>query len=115
MGYSCQQATGYFRGRNYKVYFTTELPFFDGPQKFDGLPGLILLVLSDDGTIKIKAKEISKTSDIVLNPFIDDTKFMDWETFRKKYKKYFEKMSNYKPDENTTYSVSNRGIEYYVD
>jgi GLPGLI family protein len=33
LGYQCQKAVGYFRGRNYEVYFTPEIPLTDGPWK----------------------------------------------------------------------------------
>ena len=58
MGYACQEATGEFSGRNYKAYFLKDIPFSDGPYKFDGLPGLILEVLCDDGEVTITATEI---------------------------------------------------------
>jgi GLPGLI family protein len=43
-GYSCQKATTNFAGRDYVAWFTTEIPYQDGPYKFSGLPGFIVQV-----------------------------------------------------------------------
>ena len=58
LGYNCKKATGKFRGRNYTVWFTTEIPIRFGPWKLHGLPGLVLKVQDDLNQILIQATEI---------------------------------------------------------
>lgn len=45
LGYTCQKATAFFRGRTYEAWFTPQIPLKEGPYKFDGLPGLILQIM----------------------------------------------------------------------
>lgn len=49
LGFDCQKATAYFGGRNWEAWYSTEVPFQDGPYKFSGLPGLIMEIYSLDG------------------------------------------------------------------
>lgn len=42
--YNTQKATTEFGGRTWTAWFSTDLPFQDGPYKFYGLPGLIVKV-----------------------------------------------------------------------
>lgn len=46
--YNTQKATIEFGGRQWTAWFTTDLPFQDGPYKFSGLPGLIVKVEDAD-------------------------------------------------------------------
>ena len=43
-GYSVQKATTSFAGRDWVAWFAAEIPISDGPYKFNGLPGLIVLL-----------------------------------------------------------------------
>jgi GLPGLI family protein len=55
----CQKAIGYFRGRNYEVWFANEIPVPFGPWKLNGLPGLILEAKDDRDEIIYLATRIS--------------------------------------------------------
>ncbi len=114
MGYQCQEAIGEFRGRKYKAYFSKDIPFQNGPHKFDGLPGLILEVKSLDNAVSIVVERIIVDDGIIKNPFIDE-KYISWEEFLKKYKLYFDKISNYKGEEGVSMSVAKRYIEVFIE
>lgn len=43
-GYKTQKATCNFGGRSWVAWFAPELPYSDGPYKFNGLPGLIVKI-----------------------------------------------------------------------
>ncbi len=117
MGYNCQEATGVFRGRAYKAYFLKDIPISNGPFKFDGLPGLILKVQSDDGSVNIEAYEIELNQGVkntFSNPF-EGKKTATWNEFKEFYKKRLEKVKNYKPEDDVSYSIPIGYIENFID
>ncbi|SFE68973.1 GLPGLI family protein [Thermoflexibacter ruber] len=59
-GYRCNKATLAFRGRNYTAWYTTEIPFSDGPYKFSGLPGLIVSIADDKDHIAYTMESFRK-------------------------------------------------------
>lgn len=117
MNYRCQEAEGNFRGRNYKAYFLNDIPFKSGPFKFDGLPGLILKIVSTDGTVNIEAYEIEYSMNVkneIKNPFIDK-KTISWIEFKDFYKKRYDKFSAYIPDDGVQMSIPKGYIEKFID
>ena len=46
--YNAQKATTTYGGRTWSAWFSTDLPFQDGPYKFSGLPGLIVKIEDAD-------------------------------------------------------------------
>lgn len=59
MNYNCTLATTDYRGRKYKVWFTTELASNLFPWKLKGLPGAILAFEDDEGVFSGEATKIS--------------------------------------------------------
>ena len=58
LGFNCQKAVINYKAIKYIAYFTQKLPYPAGPRNFRGLPGLILKVDSEDGSIGYIATEI---------------------------------------------------------
>lgn len=61
--YKAQKATATFAGRTWNAWFTTDVPFQDGPYKFSGLPGLIVKVEDDKGDYSFDLKETKKIAE----------------------------------------------------
>lgn len=72
MGYKCQKAEGYFRGRNYIAWFANDIPVNSGPYKFYGLPGLILKIYDLQKNFDFECVGIEKLTK--KNPIMMDTK-----------------------------------------
>ncbi|MCE3075702.1 GLPGLI family protein [Chryseobacterium gwangjuense] len=52
--YTLQKATTDFGGREWTAWFSTEIPFQEGPYKFKGLPGLIFELSDGNNDFKYK-------------------------------------------------------------
>lgn len=74
-GYQCQQATTTFRGREYTAWYTPKIAYSDGPWKFNGLPGLILLVTDSKNEYKFECVAIEKAGDNEKIYIIDNDLF----------------------------------------
>ncbi|WP_313090330.1 GLPGLI family protein [Chryseobacterium flavum] len=60
--YRTQKATTEFGGRKWTAWFTTDLPYQDGPYKFGGLPGLIVKAEDTEGHYRYELISIRKKS-----------------------------------------------------
>ncbi len=49
LGYECKSAQARFRGREWTVFYTEEIPIAEGPWKLYGLPGLIMKASDEKG------------------------------------------------------------------
>jgi GLPGLI family protein len=68
--YKVQKATTDFGGRKWTAWFTTDLPYQDGPYKFGGLPGLIVKVEDENGDYSFDLMKNYKIAEIsTLNQF----------------------------------------------
>lgn len=73
--YNAQKATTEFGGRTWTAWFSTDIPFQDGPYKFYGLPGLIIKIEDADknyswvlqGNKKIKDYSELSYADTLMN------------------------------------------------
>ena len=108
--FDCQKAECDFRGRRWEAWFTTEIPFSEGPWKFRGLPGLILYARDTTGQYSFEA--VSVTDKPV--PFYDYAYEQEKRTTYRKFKRYerscFRWPKSFK--ENTSvFIVTGNGIE----
>lgn len=118
IGYKCQKAITTHRGRNYEVYFTTEIPYQTGPWKFCNLPGLILEVYSIDNVFKITANKLEiKNVDVkIVNPFQQNIqKAISWDAFIFEFKRKYNELLHYRGPGGSTMSIPKKGIETYID
>ncbi|MGC4129898.1 MAG: GLPGLI family protein [Bergeyella sp.] len=64
--FNLQKATANFGGRKWIAWFTKDLPFSEGPYKFTGLPGLVILLEDEKSNYKfsfIKNENLKETYD----------------------------------------------------
>lgn len=61
LGYECLMARTAYHGRDWTAWFAPEIPVKDGPWKFTGLPGLILMASESQGIHSFTANGIEAT------------------------------------------------------
>ncbi|REC80387.1 GLPGLI family protein [Chryseobacterium elymi] len=100
--YKVQKATTEFAGRIWTAWFTTDLPYQDGPYKFGGLPGLIVKVEDDKGDYSFDLMKNYKIAEIVtLNQFGN--------TLKVKRSDYLKQQEKFKTDPMSFMQSGGRG------
>jgi len=86
--YNCQKAETNYGGRNWIAWFTTELPFGDGPYIFNGLPGLIVYIQDSNNEYSFNLIEVKKGGDVF--DARRKTIKIDWTKYEILAKSYFD-------------------------
>ncbi len=74
--HKCHKATVDYAGRKYIAWFTTEIPFSNGPYKFIGLPGLIMKIRDTQNQHVFEIKRIEKVKNNEPIIFIQNQRMM---------------------------------------
>lgn len=94
-----QKATTNWGGRNWTAWFTTEIPFQEGPYKFHGLPGLIVEVFDDKSNYRFELAKSENIAKLEENQFIAMSKQMgvsvSWEKYKSTKLKFYESPVNF--------------------
>ncbi|MBO6183872.1 MAG: GLPGLI family protein [Chryseobacterium sp.] len=98
LGYNCNTAITFFRGRKYKAYYIKDIfPDF-GPWKFNGLEGLILEIASEDNQYNFTATKVDLVKPNIDLEFIteklQEKSFINWDEFTSEYKKDIDNFIN---------------------
>jgi GLPGLI family protein len=118
LGRKVKMAKCRFRERNYTAFYCPDIPISDGPFKFNGLPGLILKIETDDHMFSFSATKIEFVDNpqITIAPkyFSNHVPFWTYVKLAKKEmaENYKQFLSTLPPDQrNTKFDVKIDRIE----
>ncbi|MDR1369100.1 MAG: GLPGLI family protein [Dysgonamonadaceae bacterium] len=66
LGYSCQKAQCSFRGREWEAWFAADIPVSEGPWKFSGLPGLIMMLKDTQSHYSFEMKGLQQVNEPIF-------------------------------------------------
>lgn len=109
----CKKATTNFRGRNWEVWYTPNIPMYYGPWKFYGLPGLIVSAIDESKEFFFTLNKIENQEGVKM-PIVKVSDFK--QVNMKKYNDIMEEVFsgeafNKDKDFKVTVSKVTRGIE----
>nr|WP_243389542.1 GLPGLI family protein [Flavobacterium cyanobacteriorum] len=106
-GLKCQKATTFFKGRDYVVWFTTEITTFFGPWKLNGLPGLIVLANDKRNEVYFEITEVLKNNASIcqVDTSIKNISKVQFDKKIKEWQNDFEETLKSKGDRNLKFNV----------
>jgi len=106
-GLKCQKATTFFKGREYVVWFTTEITTFFGPWKLNGLPGLIVLANDKRNEVYFEITEVLKNDETICqeDTSINNISKTQFDNKIKEWQNNFEETFKSKGDRNLNFDV----------
>lgn len=122
--FDVQKATVDFGGRKWTAWFTKDLPFSEGPYKFQGLPGMVLHLQDDkedfifDFVKNVKLPQTYDTSDILEVRYGNKPLKISEKLVMKKAKEYFnDPLSDVREGLQTgkIKSFENYGVQYGIN
>ncbi|MCW3160734.1 GLPGLI family protein [Chryseobacterium oryctis] len=97
--YNTQKATTEFGGRKWTAWFSTDIPFQDGPYKFSGLPGLIVKIEDEEKNYSWVLQGNKKVNDYTEYSYIENLMHAKGGKVNELSREKFEKTFNdYKKD-----------------
>lgn len=69
--YTCLKAVGKFKGREYTVWYTTEIPNVFGPWKLHGTPGTIVQAYDAENFIRFSLKKVDFNKQALAYTYLD--------------------------------------------
>ena len=112
LGYECQQATCYFRGRQWTAWFTTNVPVSDGPWKLGGLPGLIMEAYDTGKHYSFTMIGLEKVTE---EPIVFTEPSSKKNKYKKVARKEFLKARMHKLSNSASYMAAESGISFGED
>ncbi|HCO21048.1 GLPGLI family protein [Chryseobacterium manosquense] len=89
--FNCQKAITNYGGRTWIAWYTTEIPIYDGPYKFNNLPGLIVKVSDTKNNYSFDLISIKKGI-LFENTILKDSYFTQHKKISKE--EYFKAVNN---------------------
>jgi GLPGLI family protein len=83
--YKCNKAVLFYAGRKYTAWYASDLPFSDGPFKFNGLPGLILRISDEENQYSFNLINLTKIKNKKFQGLYDEDRIkkVSFEQYKK--------------------------------